>query len=190
MYDNTGFAINDALLKDLRTNTAAIKQDIINPGKKPTGRKLYTNRSLQFGVVFAPDFSEVKYNYNNKIGNNIGFTISYQLPGSFSVNSGFIFTKKNYDVQGYDFHLPPNCGNDQDDLDFAICTSHIYEIPLKLRYDVNKSGNSSFFVSAGLSSYIMKKENFKFYLHDNNIGFPALARMPPMKPTTPTCSPC
>ncbi len=165
------FAVNDSLLHRLQLKTAGINQQIITPGKRQKGRTLYTNRSLQFGFVLAPDFSEVRYDYNNKIGSNVGITVSYQLSGKVSVNSGFISTKKNYDVNGYDFHLPPNCGIDQADLDFAICTSHIYEIPLNLRYDVNKAGNTSFFVSTGLSSYIMGKENFKFYLHDNNIGY-------------------
>jgi len=162
--------VSDASLKNAKKQSSLVKQDVVTPGKSKHGKSLFTNRSLEIGFVLSPDFSKVRYDYNNKMGSNFGFTIDYQVFSKFSVNSGFIFATKNFAVQGYDFHLPPNCGIDQDDLDFAIAHVHMYEIPLNLRYDFNKAGNVSFFVNAGASSYITSKQDFKFYLHNSNVN--------------------
>ncbi|MES1220427.1 MAG: hypothetical protein ABUT20_33305, partial [Bacteroidota bacterium] len=166
LIPHNNVAVNDAALKKAGKHASLMQQNIVTPGKKNDNRGLFTNRSLEFGLVFAPDFSKVKYDYNNPMGSNFGFTIGYQLTSRFSVNSGFIFAIKNYAAEGYNFHLPPNCGIDQDDLDFAVAHVHMYEIPLNIRYDFSKSGNTLFFVNAGASSYIAGKEMFKFYLHN------------------------
>jgi hypothetical protein len=161
---------DDPAANALQKRSASIQQDIVSHGKKKNGRALHTNRSLQVGLLYSPDFSQVKYNYNNRIGRNIGLTLGYQLSVAFSINTGLIYTTKNYASSGHDFHLPANCGIDQVSLDFVNGDCYMYEIPLNLRYDFSKEGNTSFFISSGLSSYIMKKENYKFYLHDN-IGY-------------------
>ncbi|MBS1934457.1 MAG: outer membrane beta-barrel protein [Bacteroidetes bacterium] len=162
--------INDASLKNAKKQSLIAKQDVVTPGKSKHSKSLFTNRSLEIGFVLSPDFSKVRYDYNNRVGSNFGFTIDYQISPKFSVNSGFIFTTKNYAAEGHDFHLPQNCGIDQDDLDFAFAHVHMYEIPLNLRFDFNKTGNTSFFVNAGASSYITSKQDFKFYLHSNNVN--------------------
>ena len=138
-------------------------------GKASRSRSLKTNRSLQIGLLIAPDISEVRYNYNNKVGNNFGIG-RYYLSNRLSLVSGFIVSKKNYTALGYDFHLPDNCGIDQRNVSFAASSARIYEIPLNLRYNIGSSGPTSFFISGGVSSYIMKKEQFKFFFHENNNG--------------------
>jgi Outer membrane protein beta-barrel domain len=169
---NNNYTVHDSILKDL----TAQETGLTNLNKNNHNKKLYTNRSLQIGFLLSPDFSEVKYNYANKVGSNIGFTVGYQLSNKFSVNSGLIFTKKNYTVNGRDFHAPPGYWTNTVNLEFVKGNCNMLEIPLNLRYDFNKAGNTTFFVSSGLSSYLMKKENYSFYFHSNNIGFSQLAR--------------
>ncbi len=132
---------------------------------------LNIDRSLHIGLIYSPDFSEVRYNFENKVGYNWGITLGYQLTGRLSLNSGLIFTAKHYGAFGEDFHAPPDYWINRLHLDFVRGECTMTEIPLNLRYDFNRTGNTSFFVSSGLSSYLMRHEDYKFYYHDYNAGF-------------------
>jgi hypothetical protein len=39
----------------------------------------------------------------------------------------------------------------------------VYEIPLSLSYHIGRSSKQNLFVSAGISSYLMKKETYNYY---------------------------
>ena len=157
------YIVHDSVLHHLpMQETGLINNKINNHGKK-----LYTNRSLQIGVLFSPDFSEVKEDYVNKVGSNIGFTVSYQLANRFSINSGLIFTRKFYTINGHDFHAPPGYWTNMVHLDFVKGNCNMLEIPLNVRYDFNRNNNTTFFVGGGLSSYLMKKENYSYFFHNN-----------------------
>ncbi len=163
---NHNISVHDSLLNKL----SVTETGLTDPTKNKNGKKYYTNRSLQIGFLLSPDFSEVKYNYVNKIGSNVGLTLGYQLTSKFSINSGLIFTKKNYTVNGEDFHAPPGFWTNMVHLDFVKATSNMIEVPLNIRYDFNKDFNTTFFVNGGFSSYFIKKENYTYYFHNNNYG--------------------
>ena len=160
-------SINDSIL----LNRKMPETGLIGLGKGKNGRTYYTNRSLQIGLLFSPDFSEVRYNYENKVGANFGFSLAYQLNSKLAINSGLVFTSKNYTANGYDFHAPPGYWTNRVALEFVKANCNLLELPLNLRYDFNKAGNTTFFINGGLSSYLLKKENYTFFYHDFNFGF-------------------
>ena len=160
------YSIDDSVLSSLHMNASLIP----NPINNNKNRTLTTNRSLVIGLLYSPDFSKVRYDYQNKIGSNIGITLGYQLSNKLLINTGLIFSHKNYNLAGEDFHCPAQLIGNIHDVEFVEASSHILEIPLNLRYDFAQEGNTSFFINGGLSSYIMKKENYWLFYHGNYGG--------------------
>jgi hypothetical protein len=140
----------------------------------PIQRKggLYVNKSLQIGVLAAPDFSSVNSMSGDKPGSTIGLTADYQFAHHWYVGSGLLLSRKNYAAAPQDFH-PPNgfytqndmTQNGMPDVDFVKGSFTMLEIPLNLRYDFSVTGNTLFFATAGLSSYLMTSENCNYYYH-------------------------
>jgi len=165
---HSSIVINDS---SLRAETAKISAQHIIDLNKANNKSLNTNRSLQIGVSFAPDFSEVKHAYDNtRLGGGIGITLGYYLLNRLSVNTGLIFEHKYYQVDDKDFHMPQNFILNGAHVDFVNGSCKMLEIPLNLRYDFSIEGNTIFFVNGGLSSYLMQKQDYSYYCH-NNIGY-------------------
>jgi hypothetical protein len=168
------FLISDSALRSYKsTNKLAAT---INASKRRT-HGAFIDRSLQIGILFAPEFSEVKHIYeNNRIGNNFGVTLSYQLFSKISINSGFIFSKKYYQSNDKNFHAPKGAVDSSVDIKFVNGSANVIDIPLNIRYNYFSDENSIFFVNAGFSSYLMSKQNVSLYCqpNNNNIGNLAL----------------
>src|SRR5579871_6884483 len=169
--DNGVTPINDSSLRSFNSKTQI--SNVIKPGKRYY-HAAFVDRSLQIGVLFAPEFSKVKYIYdNNRLGNSFGITLGYQLSGKLSLNSGIIISKKYYQANDKQFHGPQNAAGTNNDIEFVNASANVIDIPLNIRFNYFTDGNSTFFVNGGLSSYLMKKEDFDYYCHyyNNNGGF-------------------
>ena len=138
----------------------------------PIQRKggLYINRSLQIGALIAPDFSSVNSMSGDKPGSTIGLTADYQFAHHWYIGSGLLFSRKNFAAAPPDFHPPPTyyAQNNMDqnsakNISFVKGSFTMLEIPLNLRYDFSVTGNTVFFATAGLSSYLMTSENCNYF---------------------------
>lgn len=135
----------------------------------PIRRKggLYVNRSLEIGVLVAPDFSSVNSMSGDKPGSTIGLTADYQFAHHWYVGSGLLLSRKNYAAAPQDYHVPKGyySQNNMSNVDFIKGSFSMLEIPLNLRYDFSVTGNTLFFATAGLSSYLATSENCNYYYH-------------------------
>ena len=113
--------------------------------------------------MVGPDITMVHSTNGGRFSGNVGLTIGYQFADRFSINTGLIYTKKNYASQGEDFHpknWPPNVTNN---IEFVSGYCSMWEIPLSLRYDIPMGDKFTFFVNGGLSSYLMNNESYEIY---------------------------
>jgi hypothetical protein len=150
-----------------------LKADHSNfPGKK--NRSLTIKRPLQIGVSFAPDFSKVRYAYDNsRLGSTFGLTLSYEIIHRLSVNTGIIYANKYYKASEDNFHLQRSmvAAAPNYEVEFLDASCKMFDIPLNLRYDISLEGNTRFFVSSGLSSYIMTNQNYVYFYRTNPFGY-------------------
>lgn len=151
---------------------SALRAFTVKATPTPIQRKggLYINRSLQIGAVVAPDFSSVHSMSGDKPGSTIGLTADYQFAHHWYVGSGLLFSRKNFAAAPQNFHPPQGYDslngmtqNNMDNINFVKGSFTMLEIPLNLRYDFSVTGNTVFFATAGLSSYLMMSENCDFY---------------------------
>jgi hypothetical protein len=126
---------------------------------------LHINRSLQLGVLVAPDFSSVNSVAGDRPGSSIGLTADYQFANRWYIGSGLLISRKNYAAAPQDYHAPESWlrTNNINNLDYVKGSFTMLEIPLNLRYDFSTTGNTLFFVSAGASSYVSTSENCSYY---------------------------
>ena len=128
----------------------------------------HINRSLEFGVLAAPDFASVNSLAGDRPGSTIGLTVDYKFANHWYVGSGLLLDRKIFAARAQDFHAPPGFYQDngmRGDVDLIKGSFEMLEIPLNLRYDFSVTGSTLFFVSGGLSSYLLASENNNYYYH-------------------------
>lgn len=141
------------------------KEEPVAVVKKEPAKKTKTKvtQPLELGVVVGPDFTRVNFGQGDKAGYNIGVQVGYRFANRWSVNSGLLYTKKNYTAAGEDFTPPKHSWISYVDLHKVQGYCSMFEIPVNIRYDLNSNTQKRFFVSTGLSSYLMKKEYYDYY---------------------------
>ncbi|HMH31614.1 MAG TPA: hypothetical protein VK543_01220 [Puia sp.] len=142
---------------------------ITGPNKN-TSKSLHINRSLIIGVLFAPDITSVNSVAPDKLSSNFGLSLGYEFLKGLSINTGIIYTKKNYSANGDDFHAPESTfwGNRKPEYVQGDCS--MWEIPLTLRYDFEVTGRTTFFINGGFSSYLMRHEDYTYFGHYYTLG--------------------
>jgi Outer membrane protein beta-barrel domain len=128
----------------------------------------HINRSLEFGVLAAPDFASVNSLAGDRPGSTIGLTVDYKFANHWYVGSGLLLDRKIFAARAQDFHAPPDFYQDngmRGDVDLIKGSFEMLEIPLNLRYDFSVTGSTLFFLSGGLSSYLLASENNNYYYH-------------------------
>ena len=114
-----------------------------------------------FGLQAGPDFTMVKSSNVRGVGVSFGLLAGYKFNKKFSVETGIVWDHKKYQSEGKYFNTEKLNWPHVTVLDVSgYC--NMYEIPLNFRYNVSSNAKRTLFVNAGLSSYLMKKENYDY----------------------------
>jgi hypothetical protein len=117
---------------------------------------------LFFAFSAGPDISAVGFDKPGKVKLLTGAGVGYTIKGRWTIRTGFYSASKVYDAAPGDYKpsvsvLYPNY------LEKISADCKVYEIPLTVGYNFGRSAKSIPFVSAGLSSFVMKKEKYDYY---------------------------
>lgn len=122
--------------------------------------------SIYIAALAGLDLSNVKFSNAGKTGFNGGLQLGYYFTDRLSINTGLIYNRKNYKARGKDFTPKgPMVYYDIDKID-GWCA--MFDIPLNVRYDLGIKPRSRYFISAGVSSYLMDKEDYDYYYYNNS----------------------
>ncbi|MBC7614531.1 MAG: outer membrane beta-barrel protein, partial [Pedobacter sp.] len=126
--------------------------------KKPITKKVKFPISLAINA--GPDFNSTKKVIGGKSSLALGIGISIGLSKRFSVQTGLNYGTKNYSASSYDYtfanpSIRPNIAQVN-----AICK--VLEIPLSASYSILDDSKNKINLNAGLSSYLMLKENYTY----------------------------
>jgi hypothetical protein len=102
--------------------------------------------------------STVKFGPLYKTGYIFGLQVGYRFSNRWSVNTGVLYTKKFYQAKGKDFDYKAPWPIEKAE---GYCS--MWEIPVNVRYDVSFNTKRRWFVSTGLSTYLMNKEYYDIY---------------------------
>jgi hypothetical protein len=133
------------------------KETVLKQDKKKPENKFKNNFGLTFSI--GPDLSFVKLNNAGKITMTYGAGLSYTFAKRLTARAGFYVSKKVYDAAPDQYHTP---GGNYPYLTSVNGSCKIYEIPLSLAYNFAQRKKHNWFANVGLSSFIMKKEDYLY----------------------------
>lgn len=138
-----------------------------NEAKK---KKRFTDRFFIGGSMGA-EVSGVKFGgfENGSPAVKSGVSAGYKVSDRFAVMLGFYNNKKIYSARPQDYH--PKAGSYLYAVNFtgADADCRVYDIPVTVEYNFPLSKKNKGFFSAGLSSYIMKTEDYIYKFTYYNI---------------------
>ncbi len=138
---------------------ADLKEKIAATEKSNT-QKPTTKHNLSYSIVFGPDISTVKNQKTSKLGYSAGVLLRYQLSGRISLEGGVLWARKNYYSEGKYLDTSKLKLPIRSIVKTAEGYCNMFEIPLNVRYDLITKKNHFWFLSAGVSSYLMKQEEY------------------------------
>jgi hypothetical protein len=120
-------------------------------------------RGLYLGLLAGPQWNQVEGQGYNKAGLNLGLIAGFRFNKKLAVESGISYSKKYYYSDGAHFHMKKNTGTPIMKVISLEGNSNVIEIPAKIKYDIINKKKGSLFVTSGLSTYILTKENNQYY---------------------------
>jgi len=108
---------------------------------------------------------------NNEITPKYGIGIGYQLNKRWSIQTGIYASWKKYIAGPGDYNYKAGSYWTTVKMIKVDASCLVYDIPLTLRYDFIQKPSTIYFATAGLSSFIMKKEDYNYHYIRNNIYY-------------------
>ncbi|RYY20769.1 MAG: hypothetical protein EOO04_19395, partial [Chitinophagaceae bacterium] len=133
-------------------------------------KKSFPEKRIYAGIAGGIDFTSVSLQRIAKPGFHYGVVAGYRLSKRFSIETGFFIEMKDYYTSAKHFdrsrlYINPNSKILSID---GVC--HMYEIPVAIKFDISNTYRSGWFVTGGLSSYFMKKEDYSMKYYYNSSG--------------------
>jgi hypothetical protein len=158
--------LNDAL--QIATITAQKNNDssIVSSGKSSTKVSPFEKQHhVYIGFLGGLSLNKVKDQQLRKPGFDIGVTAGYQFSDRMALETGIFLSRKHYFTEGKYFSMEKISASMPPEMKVMSIdgNSTIFEIPLKLKFDVCDKNKRTFFSSAGLSSYILTKEKNDYH---------------------------
>ena len=98
-----------------------------------------------------------------------GLALGYNINRRLSVQTGFYAGKKKYIAKEGEYNFKTISYLNTVKVIKVDADCIVYEIPVSIRYNIIQKKTSTIYASAGLSSYIMKSEDYNIYFLRNNI---------------------
>jgi hypothetical protein len=108
------------------------------------------------GITAGTDWSGVKTKINGRTALDVGIIIQRRLSRRWSVESGLLLTSKLYSAGPADYTSAVSYPA----LFRVDAECRIFDLPINLRYDALQRNDHIGFVSAGISSIWMQRENY------------------------------
>jgi hypothetical protein len=159
-------------IKDLAagTDSKLLEQKTENaPARKGKTKK---GNGLFISLSAGPEAGAVELSNVGRLKLTAGLGIGYKISDRVSVQTGFYISRKIYSAKAYDYNAPSWWWSYYPTLESVDANCKVYEIPLLVNYNFTKNKKSNWFGTLGLSSYLMKKEEYD-YNYKTSTGQPA-----------------
>ncbi len=150
------------LISKKEMKTTGQNPDEISIQENKEKPKAKTSSSFFLSVSAGPDLSFVA---SNKMGSTKllgGLGIGYIMNNGFTFRSGFYSGRKVYSASPDAYNPPAGFAQYYPILENVDADCKIYEIPISVSYNFGKPDKKNWFVSAGISSLIMKEEKYNY----------------------------
>lgn len=148
-----------------KANEKEIEKILDSVAKKISADKKPKNKIARLYIIAAAgtEANGVKLFSSDKITGRIGLGVGYNLNKHLSIQTGFYVSSKKYGATGDDYKTKPGSYWNTVDIKSIEANCKVYEIPVSVLYNFTPGKKLNIFAAAGLSSYIMKKEDYHLY---------------------------
>ncbi len=124
-----------------------------------------------FAAVTGLDYTNIHGRTSSRLGFKFGLQASFNITKRLSVNTGFLLTKNFYKADSSSFHPPKHYFTYYvDRLNWIDGSCYMWDIPINIRYDVIVTPTSRWYVNAGMTSYIMRKQKYTYDYVYNSVA--------------------
>ena len=106
---------------------------------------------------------------NSIITPKYGIGIGCQFNNKLAVQTGFYITNKKYTAGPGDYHPKEGSYWNMVQITKVNAACLVYEIPLTVKYNFIQKPATAYYAAMGISSYIMKKEDYNYYYTRNSV---------------------
>ncbi|MFT3909379.1 MAG: hypothetical protein QM737_08150 [Ferruginibacter sp.] len=167
-----------ATKKTIADSVKAIEKEIAkttdktNDKDKDEKKKKQHQKHFYVGIMAVPDLSLIKMQSVKKMGVSFGLIAGYQINKRLSIETGFFKDEKKYCSDGKYFSTKKIQTYPNSKITYISGTCYMYEIPLNVSYTFRQKKASTMFASAGISSYLMNKEDYDYDVKYYNTIYP------------------
>ncbi|HMH23790.1 MAG TPA: outer membrane beta-barrel protein, partial [Puia sp.] len=133
------------------------------------------NHSFYAGVFVAPDLSTVKFQSIKGMGITTGILFGYTINDRWAIETGAYLDIKKYYTDGEYFNKKKIPALWNVDIKTVDGSCNMIEIPLNARYNLGTSEKRKWFVTGGLTSYLMYQETYAYQLASAGYSWPKSA---------------
>ncbi|MCG2614444.1 outer membrane beta-barrel protein [Terrimonas sp. NA20] len=120
----------------------------------------------QISFSTGPDLSLVGLNKTGDWKMQYGIGLGYSVSDRIQIRTGFLVSRKLYYADSSDYNPPKGFWDYYPNLQKIDANCLVYEIPLNVVYSFPSAKRHQWFLSGGLSSYLMKEETYEYYYKD------------------------
>jgi len=128
-------------------------------------------KGWSMSVIAAPDLSGTRP-LNGKLSGNLGLMATYRVNHWLSISGGALYAKKLYRADFADYRPNIRWGDRKGTPDFIEADCGVLDIPILANATLKQQGQASFFVSTGISSYLMLRETYDYIYPPHEYGYP------------------
>jgi len=162
--DSTGISAvitKESVVTDQNRETAVAKKEKVQKKK---------NSFFFLSVAAGPDLSFVGGNRSGTARLAGGIGLGYRMKNGLSLRTGFYSGRKIYSASSGSYNPPPVFAQLYPILENVDADCKVYEIPVSIHYNFGKSEKQNWFAGAGLSTLLMKKEDYVYSYKNNAAG--------------------
>jgi hypothetical protein len=133
--------------------------------KETATKKAGTKKKSSFFVSLSagPDISFVSSQKAGVTKLVAGAGLGFIYKERFTLRTGFYSGRKVYSATADAYHAPPSFNQFYPYLEKVDANCKVYEIPVSVSYNFGKGAFKNWFVSTGLSSFLMHEETYNYF---------------------------
>jgi hypothetical protein len=161
---NIAGAEKEVPAKSPANNIAAVQKEEapVIAAKKAGKSKTSKGNGLFLSLSAGPDVGAISGNAG-KLKTSYGLGLGYAFNDRVSLQTGFYTSRKIYTAGPGDYNPPSWVSIFYPNFEKVDADCKVYEIPLLVNYNFSSNKKRSWYGTFGLSSYIMKKEDYNYY---------------------------
>ncbi len=129
-------------------------------------------RRFTYGLVLSLDLSSTRLEGFTDPGTMVGLIGEYRVNKNWALQSGVAYATKIYSAFGSEYETPEWALNAPNEFASVLAKCLVIDIPINMkRYFTTKKGNQ-WFLSGGISSYFMLREDYTYEYSANRPAWP------------------